>query len=106
MAEAEKKIKTVRVRVAAGRTVQTGNPTRYVRRFVDVGGQSTLVTDQEPVPGKHEYAEGEWLDLPEAEAIRLHAGGYVKYEGESDTRPLGGVPALDDGGKVVNAQAA
>jgi hypothetical protein len=93
--------KMVRVTVARGRSVQFGN---NIRNVFHVGEGGKREAEQEYVEGNFVAREGERIDLPEPEAKRLHELGFVRHEGEAETRPPSSTFVDVEGG--VNMAAA
>jgi hypothetical protein len=92
--ESEKKpAETMHGWVSRGRTVQVGNG--YVVKYnqVQAGGQIINVPEHVPMEGKPVYNEGEEIELPRAEFLRLHGLGFVRMQGEPEyPAPTGTLP--------------
>jgi hypothetical protein len=75
--------------VAAGRTVQTGNPWRIEQQTIEGPGGPVMRHVQVPVAGKFTFTEGETVRLSRAEAKQSHALGFVLHPNEEGhSRPL------------------
>jgi hypothetical protein len=98
--------KRVTGRVAAGRTIQVGNPFRIERRTRLVNGEEREFFEQVSVEGKLVYGEGEEITLDEAEAARQRAIGFFKLPSDADSRPLGAIPAVENGHNLVRTVEA